>query len=250
MTNDSYAILRPKTRHAWRGAAAAEIRQPGWLMTFVDLVSLLLAFFVLMFAMSAPDRNQWQRATGSIVEALGGAMVMRDVAPPDRSSMEPAQVSPRGLDLGYLERLLGEKLAAAPELGTARLRRFDGRLVLSLPNELLFAGGDATLSAAGRAAVFALSVALDTVVNRLQVRGHTDPRPLAPGGRFNSNWELSLARALSVAEAMRAAGMRKPVSVRGVADGHYAADLPAADTATRAAFARRVDIVFGAGRDR
>jgi hypothetical protein len=49
---------------------------------------------------------------------------------------------------------------------------------------------------------------------------------------------------------MRAAGMRKPVSVRGVADGHYAADLPAAGTATRAAFARRVDIVFGAGRDR
>ena len=125
MTNDSYAILRPKTRHAWRVPAAAEIRQPGWLMTFVDLVSLLLAFFVLMFAMSAPDRNQWQRATGSIVEALGGVMVMRDVAPPDPSSMEPAQVSPRGLDLGYLERLLGEKLAAAPELGTARLRRVD-----------------------------------------------------------------------------------------------------------------------------
>ena len=197
--------------------------------------------------MSAPDPNKWEQVTGAVVE-ISGEKRMRGAPPPDPSLMEGEETS-RGLDLGYLDRLMGEKLSSTPELSGARLRRDAGRLVLSLPNDLLFAGGDATLSSRGRAAIFALSVALDTVDNRLLARGHTDPRPLAGGGRFTSNWELSLARALSVAEALRAAGLRKSVSVLGVADTHFAADLPTADIATRNAFARRVDIVFAARTD-
>ena len=73
MTNDGHAFLELETRQGRSGPQAVREQQPGWLMTFVDLVSLLLAFFVLMFAMSAPDRDQWQRTTGSIVQALGGA---------------------------------------------------------------------------------------------------------------------------------------------------------------------------------
>ena len=127
--------------------------------------------------MSAPDPNKWEQVTGTVVE-ISGEKRMRGAPPPDPSLMEGEETS-RGLDLGYLDRLMGEKLSSTPELSGARLRRDAGRLVLSLPNDLLFAGGDATLSSRGRAAIFALSVALDTVDNRLLVRGHTDPRPLA-----------------------------------------------------------------------
>ncbi len=224
--------------------------EPSWLMTFVDLISLLLAFFVLLFSIANPHINQFTEAAASISYSLTGeARLIHEAAPPDQKSLS-ADRRPRGLDLDYLERLMVAKLAASADLNGSQLFRQGDQLILSMPNELLFDIGSERLSKRGQQAVFELSVALNSVNNQVSVLGHSDPTPIIDSPDYANNWDLSLARAMSVAAALRAAGFTKPLKTRGAADSYFDDYLITEKLATRTAFARRVDIVFDARGDK
>lgn len=91
--------------------------------------------------------------------------------------------------------------------GTLSVRIIDGKMVVSLGSDVLFASGSAKLSAAGVAAIKEVSAQLAAIPNkRFQVEGHTDNVPIATAV-FPSNWELASARALNVTRAMIDSGM-------------------------------------------
>ena len=225
--------------------------EPSWLMTFVDLISLLLAFFVLLFSMANPHLNQFKKAAASISYSLTGdvRVIADQLQPPEESSLA-AEYRPRGLDLSYLQRLMAAKLAQSTALASSQLYRQGEKLILSMPNKLLFDVGSEQLSQRGRQAVFELSVALNSLDNSIAVLGHSDPTPIIESPTYANNWDLSLARALSVAAALCSAGFNKPLTVRGAADGFFEDYLLTEDLATRTAFARRVDIIFDARGDK
>lgn len=213
---------------------------PGWMITFADLMAVILSFFVLMYAMQAPRGDTWNRAAASLRGSLGTGV---EQAPRPVEGSRIAQA--RAIDLSYLAGIVGEKMAADRTLQRATMTRRDDRIIVSLPADLLFRGGSADLAPEAGAAVAALAEAVRFVANRVEVQGHADPQPIDRAWR--SNWDLSLARALTVANALRAAGYSRPVGAYGLGDSRFTeldATMPMAE---RYRLARRVDIVLREG---
>lgn len=222
----------------------------SWMVTFVDLVSLLLAFFVLLFSMTTPDAPQWESFTASLRSAFSNDSDTRGrqgLMPQTIDSDDPGN----GFRLGYLHHLFDATMARDALLRDAILTEKGGRLVLSMPSDVFFRSGDATLLPQGEGAIFNLAVPLSQIDNRIDIVGHTDPRPIvSPNGRYSSNWDLSLARAQAVAETLRKSGYQKPIEIRGHADGRFEDIDPTLPEAERFRRSRRVDLVIYRERDR
>ena len=218
-------------------------KSPSWMITFVDLVSLLLAFFVMMYSMTTPNAPRWQEFTAAMRSVFVSTNTREPPKPNAETALQPERAR-RGLDVGYLRRVLEETLARAPDLRTALLRERGGFLILSLPSDAFFATGAAEVTDRGRRALFELALTLSNIKNRVDVVGHTDPRPLTGTGAFSSKWELSLARAAAVADTLRESGYRRGPVAEGVADTRYADIDIGLPEAERMRMARRVDLMF------
>jgi len=214
----------------------------AWLLTFTDLVALLLTFFVMLFSMSAVKTGEWQSLVDSLRERLSG-VIEKPVATPTFRLDMPSKDARPGADLDYVTEVLRAQLADSPALDRSVVRRASDRVVVSFPADMLFASGDFRLTDTARQAIFALGGVLRNFNNRIEVAGHADPRQ--PQRLYPSNWELSLLRAQSVAAGLRESGLDLAIVARGYGDGQYG-QLPG-DLAqrTRQALARRVDVVIG-----
>ncbi len=102
--------------------------------------------------------------------------------------------------------LLG-RFKALIDAGKLRVKMADGRMVVELASDVLFASGSATLSKDGKAAIAEVGQLLTEIPDRkFQVEGHTDNIP-SKGGAFPTNWELGSARAITVVKTMMDAGL-------------------------------------------
>lgn len=216
-----------------------------WMVSFTDTMALMLTFFVMMFAMSAPKTETWQEVAASLQQEFKGTP-RQD--PPrgteDAPNLERVNFN-RALDISYLRALLVSTLSDHAGLGDARLIPQPGGLVLSLPQDLLFESGSATVTEEGRKALYVLGGALSRIRNRIEVAGHADPRPLDQAqSDYQSNWGLSVARAASVAGVLETVGYAKPIAVYGLSSARYD-DLSGVDDENlRLDLSRRVDIVI------
>jgi chemotaxis protein MotB len=218
---------------------------PLWLITFADIMALMLTFFVMMYTMSTPETEKWEEFSSSLNQGFskfyGKPM---SAGPQDTINIDKMDVS-RALDLKYLRTLLAEIIAKDERLKGAVLILQKDRLILSLPQEILFESGKSEVQPRGQQALYEVADLLNRLRNRVEVIGHTDPRPIekSPEG-LSSNWELSLARATNVASGLEAAGYSRNMVVRGLSSARYAelpSDLPEEE---RLGYARRVDIVI------
>ncbi len=215
---------------------------PFWLLTFLDVISLLLAFFIMLFAMSNPRTAAWVDLSATLADRLAPNVETAKPAPPTALTIDEDKVAP-GLNLDYLVSLLRGHLDSDPLLARTVLHRFPDRLILSMPSDLLFALNSATLNDQARRALFELGGLLGNLSNRTAVHGHTDPAPIR-SGPYRGNWELSLARAQSVATALLESGYDKPMIVQGFADTRFVFLARDIVSPRREALARRVDIVL------
>lgn len=232
---------------SWHGLGRRNGRRgrggPNWMITLVDLVSLMLAFFVMRFAMTSLETPKFDATAASIALALGRTVATpAQEAPPEPLGVEAERSGP-GFRLSYLEPLLAAKLGRDPLLQAARIVRVGDRLTISLPADLLFDTGRATLGRNAVAAVAELATALVTLPNRIEVVGHADPRPIPAGSPFASNRALSLARADAVALTLVDAGLARMPVVAGMGETRFHAVAPTAPMERRYALARRVDVV-------
>jgi chemotaxis protein MotB len=118
-----------------------------------------------------------------------------------------------------LFRSLALKLKEQVDAGELQIVLRDGRMVLQLPNDVLFDSGHTELKPAGQKALKAITAVLKTMPERqFQVAGHTDNVPIH-NDKFASNWELSSGRALRVVHLMISEGMvAKELSAAGYSD--------------------------------
>ena len=117
-----------------------------------------------------------------------------------------------------------------------------GRIVINLPDEVLFASGSATVNTAGQEALGQIAKALAAFPDRrFQIEGHTDNVPIQ-SARFPSNWELSTGRALSVVHLM----IREGVAPENVSAAGFGEFHPRADNETKEgrALNRRIEIIM------
>lgn len=127
------------------------------------------------------------------------------------------------------------------EMNIAKVRIEDGKAVLELDSDVLFASGSATLTAAGKKTIADIGAALAGTSTRFQVEGHTDSDPIATK-TFPSNWHLGSARALIVTETLVAAGM-KPENLSAASYGAWT-PMVANDSPDHKKENRRIEIAL------
>jgi len=216
-------------------------RKKAWLVTFTDLVSLMLTFFVLLFSMSTVQVDRWDEMIDTLSKTLNPNREEAVSSPTAQYNISTV-FRRRAINLDYLEAVFSDKMNADPVLRQARLLLGEDRLVISLPGDLFFNTGSAVLSPKAKDAMFVLGGILRNVNNQVGVNGHTDPKPVE-GGKYTSNWELSLGRAIAVSNSLKRAGYTDDIIAYGYSDAGYLS-LPAGLTEERRhELARRVDIV-------
>ena len=213
-----------------------------WLLSFTDVMALMLTFFVLLFSMSHPKQEQWEEFTREVQENFNrfqGRPLHRGAE--DTVNIAKINFS-KALDLKYLQAIITKMVEKEPSLRRVKMIPSDKGLIISLPQNLLFDVGQAKVQVQGTKALYILAGTLSRIKNRIEVVGHTDPRPVR-GGAFASNWELSLARAANVAAVLDDVGYKRPITVRGHASARYY-DLPETMAEQeRLDLSRRVDVV-------
>lgn len=196
------ATTRPPAAHAHSARSI-------WLISFTDLICLLLAFFMLKFSMSEPVSQRWQQMAASMAARQAGG---KPGATFNVSLIEAGTA----INLDYLATLLTTQFTASSELGGVMPRRLDDRVVIGLPDGLLFEADQATFSPAGQRILFVLGGVLGRIGNRIEIAGHADQENPADPDR--DAWQLSLARGVAVANALRSAGYQRRLVVRSQGD--------------------------------
>lgn len=224
-------------------AAPAEAPQSmAWMVTFTDLVSLMLTFFVLLFAMSSVKVDKWDTMVDALSQTLNPQKVETVAAATARYNISTV-FRKRAVNLEYLAVVMEEAMAKNEMLNKSRIMLLDDRLVIALPGDLLFQPASAALNDRARDAMFLLGGLLRNVSNQIGVNGHSDPDPPNTEA-FQSNWQLSLARAVTVANTLKQSGYEDGIIPFGYAAARYG-ELPASLTdVERRALGRRVDIVI------
>lgn len=224
-------------------------QRPGsshiWLISFTDVMALMLTFFVLLFAMSKPEAKTWSEITAALQNELNrfyGPQFNRGLQ--DAVNLNKVNFN-QALSINYLKALIEKVISENEVLENVRVIPQEDHLILSLPQEFLFDTGSVTVNEEGTRAIYALGGALSRIHNSVEIAGHADPRPVAgEGGQYQNNWELSIARAASVAGLLKNVGYGKNVTIRGFSSGRYKDLAGVVETeGERLDLSRRVDII-------
>lgn len=222
------------------------VNHERWLISYADFITLLFAFFVVMFAVSQVDSKRLGRFTEAFSKAVGitllplqGESLMNGGKVPDEASGGGDQPSVAELD-GLRAALL--RIAQTNNaLQGLQIIQHRHELVLRLPESVMFDTGEARVKEASISTLKVIAPELKERSVEVRVEGHTDNVPISKD-RFRSNWELSTARAIEVMEVLSAEG----VADSRVSVGGYGEFRPVATNASEEGRKqnRRVDLVI------
>lgn len=176
-----------------------------WLISYADFITLLFAFFVVMYAISVVNEGKYKVFSDALGSAFGGRAApkatseVQQVMPlPNLGAKRRAEAMRRERErLTSLARDLTSTLAPLVKEGKVRVIQNSRGVSVEINASVLFDSGEATLTADSKEALRALAVLLRDDPHALQVEGHTDNAPIR-SPTFPSNWELSAARASAV----------------------------------------------------
>ncbi|MDA5193225.1 OmpA/MotB family protein [Govanella unica] len=218
-------------------------KSQAWLLTFADLLSLILCFFILQFSMNAVEDRAWRVVVDSLSDRLNPAAAKLRLHPNDSHDDSQIEQTEAG-SIEYLATLFAEKMSRDPLLSGGRVRLLEDRVAISIPADLLFRAQSATV---GDPAVYAalgeIASALDRLDNEVSVVGYTDPSSV-DAKLYASEWELSLDRALTIARILRHSGYRQPVASYAYGERRFGDLLDDLPPAIQSRLSRRVDIVI------
>jgi len=233
------------------------VNHERWVISYADFVTLLFAFFVVLFAVSQVDSKKVGRFTQSfnaasqweVLQGHGRGLLQVDPSqPPPDLTASPQMPPPMALDEQdagpprSLRALLTERLEGKAKLEGLEIEDVHGELVLRLPEHLLFDNAQAVLREEGRAALDAVEDVLHDRAIRIRIEGHTDSVPIQTP-QFPSNWELSTARSMACVRHMLESKRIEPQKLSAAGYGEY---HPVGNNETTEGRARnrRVDIVI------
>lgn len=219
-----------------RVSTELRINHERWLISYSDFITLLFAFFVVMYSVSQVNESKYRVLSDTLVQAFGTTPLVID---PIQVGDPRQSVRPDAIDLGKTKSGEEEgdgpfdRMADLPQLSDQFTQEFqdliDDDLVQITSNELwleitlkdsiLFASGEVQVTEQARRIFEDISAVLAGYENPVQVEGHTDNQPVS-SAQFPSNWELSAARAASVVKLLREQGIA-PERLAAVAYGEF-----------------------------
>jgi chemotaxis protein MotB len=235
-----------------------------WLVSYADFITLLFAFFVVMFATSQTDKVKAQQVSDSVNKALEGKSVAAVVTSllggavdtkgqgnagmrgpggaktfkPDAEKKAPGQVVELLPSLNVLSKELEQEI----KTGKLRISMGERGLTVSFQQAALFPSGEDEIAHDVYPTVAKIAAAMNQIPNPARLEGHTDSIPIH-NSRFRSNWELSAARSIALMLLMTDTFKvdRNKVSVAGYAD---TAPKDTNETEDGRGRNRRVDVVI------
>jgi len=235
-----------------------------WLVSYADFITLLFAFFVVMFASSQGDKGKAQQVSNAVKEALetdhvtaivaailggsvdtkgqGSAMIRGPGGAANSARPEPAKDEHLQQKLVELAQSLANDLTPAIKSGEIQVNMTERGLVVSFAQATLFPSGEDVISVNAYDRIGKVAAAVARMPNHIRLEGHTDALPINTA-RFHSNWDLSSARAIALLKIMTDQFGVPPgkLSIAGYAD---TAPVASNDTEKNRAKNRRVDIVI------
>jgi chemotaxis protein MotB len=197
-----------------RGHEEEHENSERWLVTYADMLTVLMALFIVMFALSVVDKAKFEKFAEGLNGDLGNGASLLEGGPGlqqagdtpldlqsaitalnEKQSRQQAATQEKD-DLERARQKILQALVAKRMQDKVRFRLDERGLVVTVvTDDVLFALGSATLRPQGNAVLDAIAPALKGLPNQVTVEGHTDDLPIS--GR-TSNWELSTERATSV----------------------------------------------------
>lgn len=214
----------------------------AWMMTFADLLSLIITFFVMLFSTTSIKKPEWEQITHSLSQRLNPEKDTLTTQPAAEISIEK-EVTKSAQNLGYLHGIFTSKISATPQKDKVLLQQQGDRLIISIVGNESFQRGSTQMTPELEAVVSVIGDLTHHLHNRIEIHGNADSDPVS-GKRFPSNWELSLARALTVGEMIRDHGYPYRMSIYGRGDSAYKYLPEHLSTSDRERIARRIDIVI------
>ena len=203
----------------------------GWAIPYGDLVTLLLAFFVVMYAISQVNEGKYRILSDSLNAAFRGQPTTFDpvqVGVPAVSTVAAPLVQlPDEIRSMALRQLAMQAVAALDPLirqGLVDVETGQGKLTIAIRSDILFASGSAAPSPQAQSVARLLGEVLQAFPVDIKVEGHTDNVPVVSGA-YRSNWDLSAARAASVVHLLEEGGVTSH-RLAAVAYGEYRPVLP------------------------
>ena len=245
-----------------------------WLVSYADFITLLFAFFVVMYAVSSVNEGKYRVLSETLNSVFAEVQLSEDpiqvgeptrdvVALPDgplappQGIAGPGDAATQGAASGLGERFKedGAALRVADEIAISlqeymdndllRINQVGDRIEIEMKERMLFSSGEARLSRDALRALREIAKTLARLPSHLQVEGHTDNVPITTAA-YPSNWELSAARAASVVHFLARAGI-EPWRMAAVGLGEHRPIAENGDAEGRAAN-RRVTIVVLTGQ--
>jgi chemotaxis protein MotB len=219
---------------------------PAWVVTFGDLMSLLLCFFVLLLSFSEMDRNKYRVVSGSVRNAFGIQRKTPIFESPKGSKMiakefDQAIVLTKIEDV--IKPIIDELNDEFKELkGYVEVETTENQVTIRMMGEATFDTGKADLRSSFNPMLLKIGEVLAKTKGEIIIAGHTDNVPLS-GGIFRSNLGLSMARAGAVAEFFLRSSTIDPKRLSTMGFGEYR-PLTTNDTAKGRQKNRRVEIIL------
>ncbi|GAB6273898.1 MAG: flagellar motor protein MotB [Peptococcaceae bacterium] len=220
-----------------------------WLITYADMITLLLIFFIVMYSLGQLDLEKFRYLAQSLSQAMGGGGTVLISGGPSVASGKtgvwslPSEAEQQELKqlanvqeelTGYIkESNLQTKVSVTSE---------ERGIVLSFQEEVLFVIGSAELTPKAREIIQKIYPVLHNVPNYIRVEGHTCDLPIH-NTFYHSNWELSSARAIAVVKELFNKHSFPPQRLAALAYGEYRPRVRN-DSETHRQMNRRVDIVI------
>jgi chemotaxis protein MotB len=223
----------------------AKVSKDRYLITYADLITLLLGLFVILYAASQVDEVKYKEVSKAlkdyfkstkeqVLTGSGGTLEGHKKGIP-----EPIMPNPSNKSLSDIEQQTENSLGYYIKKGLLTLTASNNELVMGLPEALLFNSGMADIQPEGESVLDTIAEILKNVQFQITVDGHTDDVPIRTF-RYESNWHLSVARAMNVAYLLIQRGVgENNLIVRG-----FGAERPVADNSKEQGRAknRRVEI--------
>lgn len=193
-----------------------------WLVSYADFITLLFAFFVVMYAISSVNEgkyrvlsnslvNAFKNTTGQPIAVIQGAPVLppKPIAKPDRlqdaKKADEAKVERRSKMKNVANEIM-DALQPLVAQGKVRLLETSRGVTIEINDSILFPAGQAKLQVASINAMLAIAQVLSSSDFPITIEGHTDNVPISTP-QFPSNWELSAMRATTVLRLFNEGGV-------------------------------------------
>jgi len=247
-----------------RSKRHAHVSHERWLVSYADFITLLFAFFVVLYSTSQMDNKKVVQVSAAIhgaFQELGvfsgsaqGSVLRVEAAPPGQvqANLDPHQLvgilngdlagaGGEGVDVERLKRELEDALGDQIKRHEIEMHVTPEGLVVSLREVGFFASGNAELLPDGQAPLGRIASILNKKGFQIRVEGHTDDLRIH-NSRFKSNWELSTARATEVVALLVE---RYGFDPRQISAAGYSQYRPVASNATEEGrkINRRVDLI-------